>query len=85
MKNLTEAYIKNYITKKYGIMRHDKRAFNLACKETAKIAKCKPLEIFHFIIENKDFNGFCNSYGFNTSYGRQVKRDFENNYYKYNQ
>ena len=84
MQNLTENYIENYIVSNYGQMKHNKKAFNLACKKTAKTAKCKPVQIFHFIIENVDFNGFCNSYGFNTSYGRQIKQDFENNYYNFN-
>tara|TARA_R110000737_G_scaffold349653_1_gene386385 strand:- start:339 stop:578 length:240 start_codon:yes stop_codon:yes gene_type:complete len=58
MANLTENYIENYIITNYGIMKHSKKAFNLACKKTAKTAQCKPIEIFHFIIENIDFNGF---------------------------
>jgi hypothetical protein len=84
MKNLTENYIQNYIVSNYGQMKHSKKAFNLACKKTAKTAECKPIELFHFIIENVDFNGFCNSYGFNTRYGKQIKQDFENNYYNFN-
>lgn len=82
--NLTQNYIENYCIENYGYFKHNKKAFNLACKKTAKLAQCKPIEIFHFIVENVDFNGFCNSYGFNTSYGRQIKNDFKNNYYNFN-
>tara|TARA_R110000822_G_scaffold5266_6_gene22601 strand:+ start:2043 stop:2315 length:273 start_codon:yes stop_codon:yes gene_type:complete len=81
MANLTENYIETYIVKNYGVLKHNKKAFKKACAKSAKQAKCKAVELFHFIIENKDFNGFCNSYGFNTAYGREIKRDFESNYY----
>ena len=83
MKNLTQNYIETYIVSNYGVMKHNKKAFVLACRKTAIAAHCKPMQIFHFIIENIDYNGFCNSYGFNTSYGRNLKNDFENNYYNY--
>ena len=83
MKNLTQNYIETYIVSNYGEMKHNKKAFVLACRKTAIAAQCKPMQIFHFIIENIDYNGFCNSYGFNTAYGRQLKNDFENNYYNY--
>jgi hypothetical protein len=81
MANLTENYIETYIVKTYGALKHNKKAFKKACNKTAKQAECKPVELFHFIIENVDFNGFCNSYGFNTSYGREIKKDFEGNYH----
>ena len=81
MANLTTNYIKKYITKNYGTLRHDPTRLNKACKLTAKKYSFKPIDVFHFIIENEDFNGQLNSYGFNTAYGRKVKSTFEYNYY----
>ena len=81
MKNLTTNYIKKYIIETYGILRHDPIKLNKACKLTAKKYNFKPIDVFHFIIENKDINGYLNSYGFNTSYGREIKSNFEFNYY----
>jgi hypothetical protein len=85
MANLTEKYIETYIVETYGALKHNKKAFKQACVKTAKQAQCNPMQIFHFIIENVDYNGFCNSSGFNTSYGRSLKADFGFNYCKIRQ
>ena len=81
MRTISKKYIKDYLTNNYGEVRHDLDAMVKACRQTSKVAECSPKEIFHFIIENQDFNGFCNSYGFNTRYGRSIKEDFKSNYY----
>jgi hypothetical protein len=81
MANLTENYIETYIIENYGRLEHNTKAFKKACAKTAKQAGTQPIKLFHFIIENVDFNGFCNSYGFNTGYGREIKRDFISNYH----
>ena len=82
MKRLTTNGIKNYLIKNYGEIRHDLDAMRLACVETAKQFNCKALDVFYFMIEQEPIpNLYTHSYGFNTRLGREIRQQFEINYY----
>ncbi len=84
MQRLTAKGIERYLTETYGECRHNPKAMAHAAKQVAKTIKCKPLEVFHFIIENQDIPSlYLKSYGFQTRNGREVIRQFENYYYGY--
>ncbi len=82
MQRLTAKGIERYLTETYGECRHNPKAMAHAAKQVAKTLKCKPLEVFHFVIETKDIPGlYLKSYGFQTRGGREVIHQFEHYYY----
>ena len=82
MKRLTENNIKKYLIENYGEVRHNLDAMRLACVETAKQFNCKALDMFYFMIEQQPIpNLYTHSYGFDTSLGREIRQQFESNYY----
>ena len=82
MQRLTAKGIERYLTETYGECRHNPKAMAHAAKQVAKTIKCKPSEVFHFVIENEDIPGlYLKSYGFHTRDGREVIRQFESYYY----
>ena len=51
-------------------------------RQIAKKYNVKPLQIFFFMIENRQIKGInTHSYGFNTARGREIKQQFKNIYY----
>ena len=73
--------IENYLVKNYGYCRHNPKKFEKALNETAKIFELDPFSLFQFIVENRQIVGFyTHSYGFHTSYGRQIVDTFKNNF-----
>ena len=78
-KTISQKYIKDYITKNYGKVRHDLKRMARACRIVAKIYGYTPKQIFHFIIEQEPLINTHN-YGFNTRYGRQIRGEFEIHY-----
>ena len=83
MKNLTTKAAKNYILNNYGYLQHDIKKLVQASRTTAKRYNCSPLEIFFFMIENRQIKGiYTHSYNFNTLGGREIKETFKNNYYE---
>ena len=82
MKRLTENNIKKYLIENYGEVRHNLDAMRLACVETAKQFNCKALDMFYFMIEQQPIpNLYTHSYGADTSLGREIRQQFESNYY----
>ena len=83
IKKLTQKFAADYIHYHYGYLKHDIKKLVKASRTTAKKYKCKPLDIFFFMIENKPVKGiYTHSYGFNTSEGREMKQTFKNKYYE---
>ena len=82
MKRLTTNGIKNYLIKNYGEIRHDCDKLKETCQTISRRYGCTPIEMFHFMIENKSIKGlYTHSYGFNTRGGRAIKEEFTNEYY----
>ncbi len=82
MQRLTAKGIERYLTETYGECRHNPKAMAHAAKQVAKTLKCKPSEVFHFVIESEDIPGlYLKSYGFQTRGGREVIHQFEHYYY----
>jgi len=81
IKKLTDKFAENYIHYNYGYLKHDIKKLVKASRETAKQYKVSPLEIFFFMIENKELKKlYTHSYGFNTAGGREIKETFQNYY-----
>ena len=81
MQYLTKNNINNYLINNYGYNKHDINKLLKASRETAKQYKVTPLEMFFFMIENKELKKlYTHSYGFNTSEGREVRNTFKNYY-----
>jgi hypothetical protein len=83
MNRLTAKGIERYLTETYGECRHNPKAMAHAAKEVAKTLKCKPLDVFRYVIrETKDIPGlYLTSYGFQTRDGREVIHQFEYYYH----
>lgn len=82
MKRLTTKGIKSYLINNYGEVRHDCDKLKKTCQTVSKRCGCKPIEVFHFMIENRPIPGlYTHSYGFNTREGRAIKEQFEYLYY----
>ena len=82
MKRLTTNGIKNHLIKTYGVVRHDCDKLKETCQIVSKRYGCKPIEVFHFMIEDRPIPGlYTHSYGFNTRAGRVIKKKFEYFYY----
>ena len=75
-KTISQKYIKNYINENYGELRHNLKRMANACRIVAKIYGYTPKQIFHFMIEQEPLAG-THSYGFNTSYGREIRGEFK--------
>ena len=81
IKKLTKKFAADYIHYNYGYLKHDIKQLVNASRITAKKYKCRPLDIFFFMIENEPIKKlYTHSYGFNTSKGREIKETFKNNY-----
>ena len=72
--------IKNYLVENYGECRHDENKFEVALKNTAIQFELNEHELFLFIVEGKNHIGGTMSYGFETAYGREIRRVFEVGY-----
>jgi len=82
IKKLTTNLAQNYIYYHYGYLKHDIKKLVLSCRQIAKKYNVKPLQIFFFMIENRQIKGInTHSYGFNTARGREIKQQFKNIYY----
>jgi len=74
---------RSYLINNYGAVRHDLKALVGACKLIAKKYNVSPPQVFHFMIENEPINElYTHSYNFNSRAGRDIKYDFEYEYYK---
>jgi hypothetical protein len=83
IKKLTLNNAKNYIYYNYGYLKHDIKKLVKASRETAKQYNVSPLEMFLFMIENKEIKQlYTHSYNFNTRIGREIKQQFKNKYYE---
>ena len=83
IKKLTLNNAKNYICYNYGYLKHDIKKLVKASRETAKQYNVSPLEMFLFMIENKEIKQlYTHSYNFNTRIGREIKQQFKNKYYE---
>ena len=82
MRNtISKRYITDYITSEYGQLRHDANAMAKAIRQTAKDYELNCKDLFHYIIERANTIPMATSYGFDTSYGRKIRRTFEYYYY----
>ena len=82
MKQLTSKGIKNYLIRNYGEVRHDCQKLKETCNIISKRYNCKSIEVFHFMIEQVSIPGlYTHSYGFNTRLGREIREEFNNEYY----
>ena len=83
MKKLTPKGVKRYLTKNYGECRHNESAAVIACRKVAREIKCSPKDVFHFMFENTPIPGvWTHSYGFHTRTGREIRYQFEYEYYE---
>ena len=83
IKKLTENFAANYIHYHYGYLKHDIKKLVKASRTTAKQYNCSPLNMFFFMIENRQIKGVhTHSYNFNTALGREIKETFKNKYYE---
>ena len=73
--------IKDYLVKNYGECRHDENKFEVALKNTAIAFQLNEHDLFHYIVEGKNYIGGTMSYGFQTEYGREILRVFEGEYH----
>ena len=81
MKRLTAIGIERYLIETYGVVRHDVAKLMKASQSVAKRYGCKPIEVFHFMIEDEPIDGlYTHSYGFNTREGRHIKDEFTQKY-----
>ena len=83
MRNtISKKFIIDYITSNYGPMRHDIYRMYYAIIDTAKEYNLNKKDLFFYIIERRDSIPMSTSYGFDTTYGSDIRRSFEYNYYK---
>jgi|TARA_R110002020_G_scaffold451686_1_gene665841 hypothetical protein len=83
INKLTEKKAQNYIIYNYGYLKHDIKKLVKASRETAKQYNVSPLQMFLFMIENKEIKQlYTHSYNFNTRLGREIKEQFKNKYYE---
>ena len=62
-------------------MSHDVAKLMKVSQSVAKRYGCKPIEVFHFMIENEPIDGLdTHSYAFNTRLGRHIKDEFTQKY-----
>ena len=73
--------IKDYLVENYGECRHDENKFEVALKNTAIAFELNEHDLFHYIVENKNYIGGTMSCGFQTRYGREIREVFEGEYY----
>jgi hypothetical protein len=82
MKQLTPNGIKNYLIRNYGEVKHDCQKLRESCHIISKRYGCKSIEVFHFMIEQDPIPSLrTHSYGYNTRLGRQIREEFQNEYY----
>ena len=78
---LSARYIKSYIEKNYGSLKHDPEKMRNAAASVADEWHCSPVDVFHFAIESRDIQPlFLTSYGFHTANGRAMMDDFARAY-----
>ena len=82
MNKISKKYVENYITSTYGYIKPSHNINNMvkAIRQTSKKYDVNKVDLFHLIIENKSNIPFAISYGFQTSYGRELINDFKYNY-----
>ena len=73
--------IETYLLSNYGEIRHDAKRMAKALKETSKDYEINKKSLFHMIVENKPIDFFTHSYGFQTSYGREIVNTFKDYYF----
>ena len=85
MNTISKNYIKDHLTKNYGGLKpqHNLNDMTKAIRETAKVYELDKKALFHYIVERSNTITGATSYGFDTAYGREIRRTFE--YYYYNQ
>lgn len=82
MQRLTATGIKRYLLDTYGEVRHDVERMKNTCQYIARKYKCKSVDVFHFMVEQKPIPSlYTHSYGFNTALGREIRGEFTNEYY----
>ena len=81
MNTISKKYIIDYITSNYGPMKHDIYRMHNAIITTAKEYKLDKKSLFHYIIERTGTISGATSYGFDTAYGREIRKRFEYEYY----
>ena len=79
---ISKSYIVSYIEENYGEMRQNADAFVKAIRRTSKDFKLCRKDLFHYIIERASTIPMTTSYGFDTSYGREIRQTFEHYYYE---
>jgi len=83
MRNtISKKFIVDYITRNYGSMRHDIYKMHSSLIRTANKYKLNKKDLFFYIIERNATIPMTTSYGFDTAYGRAIRKYFEFNYYK---
>lgn len=78
---ISKKYVIDYIESNYGEMKQDSDKFVKALRDTANEFGLNKKDLFHYIIERKSTISGTQSYGFDTAYGREIRRTFESNYY----
>jgi len=81
-KSFTIKQAVEYMHTNYGQPRHSVKSIVLACRKLAKETGHSAEDLFHLMIENKDFGCNTHSYGFNTAYGRELRDTLGYYYYK---
>lgn len=78
---ISKKYVVGHIESNYGEMKQDPDKFVKALRDTANTYDLNKQDLFHYIIERKATIAGTQSYGFDTAYGREIRRAFEANYY----
>lgn len=79
---ITQKYIKEYITRNYGALRHCPKALKSAINKTAKETNLDAQSLFHLLIENEPIaSARTHSYGFHTANGRYLIETMQYNYH----
>ena len=81
LNTISVEYVSDYILENYGELRHDVSKMVKAIRSTSKEFSINKKDLFHYIIEGSGTIPMTTSYGFDTSYGREIKNTFEYNYY----
>jgi len=82
MRRLTTKGINDYLIENYGVVKHDCDKLKRSCQRVSKKYGVNTVHVFHFMIEQEPIpNLYTHSYGFNTRLGRQIREEFQNEYY----
>jgi hypothetical protein len=69
---ISEEYIISYLLANYGQIKHDPKKLAFAIRKTANKYNLNKIDLFHFLIEQKNTIPYAMSYGFQTSFGRKI-------------